>query len=122
MTTESPSPRRPRKWIYSALLGAIGGALLEVPALFLAVLSGGLGHGHYVFARALFPVPMLATLLEGDTIGPISQGLAFGQFPLYGAVLGLVAAYQKWRPLHALIGIHLIAAVVAFAGVIPNFS
>ena len=72
------------------------GVLVELPALFAALISGGAGHGDYAAARALFSAPMLLTLLEGDTIGPFSMIL-----------LALA---------------HLIAASACFAGTLPNFS
>lgn len=96
--------------------------VVGVVALFLAVLSGGAGHGDYAAARALFPLPMLATLLEGDTIGPLSFTLALAQFPLMGALTGCCLASGRWAPLIVAGVLHLAAMVLAFSGVIPNFS
>ena len=103
-------------------VGAAIGLLVEVAALFLAMLSGGVGHGDYAAARALFPVPMLATLLEGDTIGPLSFALALVQFPMIGALTGYCLALRRWAPLIAIGVLHFVAMVLAFSGVIPNFS
>jgi hypothetical protein len=84
-------------------------------------MSAGAGHGDYVFARALFPIPMLLTLLDG-TFGPVSVGVALLQFPLYGALL----TWTIWRNSYWAIAIagmvHLVAAGACFAGLIPNFS
>jgi hypothetical protein len=61
------------------LIGAIRGAGLELPALLLAIVSAGGGHGDYVAARVLFPLPMLLTRLEGE-IGMFSGGSLFSSF------------------------------------------
>jgi hypothetical protein len=98
------------------------GLVVEVVALFLAILSSGAGHGDYAAARALFPVPMLTTLLEGDTIGLLSMTLALVQFPLLGALTGYCLAITRWTPLIAVGIVHLLAVLAAFSGVIPNFS
>ena len=104
------------------LVGLAVGLAVEVVALFLAVLSGGIGHGDYAAARALFPVPMLTTLLEGDTIGPLSLGLALAQFPLLGALAGYCLASARRTPLIAVGMVHCLAVLAAFSGAIPNFS
>lgn len=103
-------------------VGFAVGLVVEVVALFLAMLSGGAGHGDYAAARALFPVPMLTTLLEGDTIGPLSMTLALAQFPLIGALIGYCLALRRRAPVIAVGVLHLVAMVLAFSGVIPNFS
>ena len=72
-------------------IGTAVGFLVELPSLWLALLSAGAGHGDYGAARALFPLPMLMTLIEGQ-IGVFSFGLAFLQFPFYGAILGWAVA------------------------------
>ena len=117
----APTPGR------SSHLGAIAAGVavgigVEVVALFLAILSGGAGHGDYSAARALFPVPMLTTLLEDDTIGPLSMTLALVQFPLVGGLAGYCLAGARRVPLIVVGVVHLVAVVVAFSGVIPNFS
>ena len=110
-----------RKLTFRVLIGALVGAGLEVPALFLAVLSAGAGHGDYVAARALFPLPMLSTVVEGE-IGMFSGGLALLQFPIYGALIGWIV----WRRSHVagflLAAAHMAAAAACFSGAIPNFS
>ena len=98
------------------------GLAIEVAALFLAVMSAGAGHGSYAAARALFPVPMLTTLLEGDSIGPLSITLALAQFPALGALAGYSLARARRTPLVVAGLVHLVAMLVAFSGAIPNFS
>lgn len=104
------------------IVGLVIGLVVEAVALFLAILSGGIGHGDYAAARALFPVPMLTTLLEGDTIGPLSMTLALAQFPLLGALAGYCRARARKAPLIAVGIVHLAAVATAFSGAIPNFS
>lgn len=115
------TPEHPRLLVPVAVGFALG-LVVEAVALFLAVLSGGIGHGDYAAARALFPVPMLTTLLEGDTIGPLSLGLALAQFPLIGALTGYCRARGRWTPLIVVAAVHLVAMLAAFSGIIPNFS
>ena len=72
----------------------------------------------------LFPVPMLMTLITGDTISNLSIGTALVQFPLYGVVFGgLTHGAQDWpRTVLAVVGIHLLAVLACFGGAVPNFS
>ena len=58
------------------VVGAVVGVLIELPALYAAIVSGGAGHGQYFAARALFPVPMVMTYYQGDRIGLLSISLA----------------------------------------------
>lgn len=95
---------------------------MAVPAIVIAILSGGLGHGDYAAARALFPVPMLLTLLQNDTIGVLSIGLGVLQFPIFGALLGWCVERKSYFPAVVVILAHVIAASICFAGTLPNFS
>lgn len=105
----------------SIIMGSAFGVLGGICAIAASIMSAGAGHGDYVFARALFPIPMLLTLLDG-TFGPVSVGVALLQFPLYGALL----TWTIWRNSYWAIAIagmvHLVAAGACFAGLIPNFS
>lgn len=101
--------------------GAAQGALVSLLALGLAILSGGAGHGGYGAARALFPLPMLLTLVEGS-IGPLSGGTALLQFPLYGALLGWSRLHKSYGALILVGLLHLVGAIVCSSGVLPNFS
>lgn len=102
-------------------MGAALGLLFAVPALLAALLSTGAGHGDYSAARALFPVPMLLTLLEGS-IGPIARAAALLQFPLYGALLGWSRTRRSYGALIGVALLHLAAASACFAGLLPNYS
>jgi hypothetical protein len=68
-------------------IGIIYGVLVTPPALFLAMLSTGAGHGDYLAARLLFPAPMLTTHLFGQISAPALL-LAIVQFPVYGFLIG----------------------------------
>jgi hypothetical protein len=88
-----------------------------------AVVSGGAGHGHYVFARLFFPYSMLLTRLAGDTITVPLMVLALAQFPLFGALLGITRSKPSAVVASILLLVaHTVAVVVCFSGVIPNFS
>jgi hypothetical protein len=105
----------------NALAGSALGVVFEFPTLFAAVLSGGAGHGHYMAARALFPLPMLFSRLEGE-IGVVSILLALFQFPIYGAMIGWNFS-STWSKLGFLLAaLHLAALIACFAGALPDFS
>jgi hypothetical protein len=110
-----------RTAVKAVVSGAALGLLLGFPALFAGIISAGAGHGDYVAARALFPVPMLLTLLEGS-IGVLSAGLALLQFPIYGGLLGWTFVRKAYLPAAAVGSLHLVAAILCFAGALPNFS
>ena len=102
--------------------GAALGLILEFVALIAAFFSAGAGHGDYVAVRALFPVPMLMTLAQGDVIGVPSLGVALVQFPLYGGLLGWTFLRKVYLPALLVGSLHVAAAIACFAGVLPNFS
>ena len=104
------------------VVGAVVGVLIELPALYAAIVSGGAGHGQYVAARALFPVPMVMTYYEGDRIGLLSISLALVQFPFYGGLIGWALARKAYVAIVAVVAIHLVAASLCFSGAVPNFS
>jgi hypothetical protein len=118
MDDSGPTPERATGDI---LFGIALGALFAVPAIFAAILSAGAGHGEYVAARALFPVSMLLTLVEGR-IGPIAMAIGLIQFPIYGALLRWGRVRENYRPLIIAAAAHLAAAAACFAGAIPYFS
>jgi hypothetical protein len=103
------------------LLGAAIGLLVALPALFIAFLSAAAGHGDYIAARALFPVPMLLTRFTGS-IGVISLSATLIQFPLYGTALGWGVPRNERRLIAALAVIHIASVVACFAGALPDFS
>ena len=104
------------------VVGAVVGVLIELPALYAAIVSGGAGHGQYVAARALFPVPMVMTYYQGDRIGLLSISLALVQFPFYGGLIGWALARKAYVAIVAVVAIHLVAASLCFSGAVPNFS
>jgi hypothetical protein len=115
------TPQSSSKGRFAISKGASLGMLAALPALGIAVLSGGAGHGSYAAARALFPLPMLLTLVEGS-IGPLAGGAALIQFPLYGALFGWSHSRKSYGALILLAVLHLAAAIACSSGLLPNFS
>lgn len=109
-----------RFMVIAISIGAFVGAIASVPALFIAMVSAGGGHGHYVEARALFPVPMLLTLVE-NKIGPIAIGIGLLQFPFYGGLLARAIVRRGYLPIAAAALVHLVAAIACFAGALNRF-
>ena len=89
------SERRKSRRVVGIAVGVAAGFAVTLPALFLAVMSAGAGHGDYAFARGLFPVPMCIAVYLTDSIGVSSLVLACLQFPLYGATIGYFAATSR---------------------------
>ncbi len=98
----------------------MAGGLLTLPLLFLAFLSSGGGHGDYLFARALFPVPMLLTF--NAVINPLSLIAALAQFPVYGWITGRALAKSEVQGPVAILALHVLAVIACFSGLLPNFS
>jgi hypothetical protein len=110
-----PMDSRPvRSGQYLRAIGflAIGVAVTPI-TLLLTFLSGGGGHGDYVVARLLYPLPLLLTMLTGNVISGLSVVLAFVRFPLYG----LFAGYRPLFAVVVLIG-HFLAVFFCFSGLI----
>jgi hypothetical protein len=101
------------------LTGLLVGIAIEVPAMLLAILSGGAGHGDYLLARALFPLPMLLTLLGPAALPIIWIGCTL-QWPLYGVLIGRSARERRPRVATGLAVLHLSAAIACLA--LPGFS
>lgn len=118
MSGYEPPARNP---VFAVLTGVVFGALIALPALLVAAVSGGAGHGDYFAARLVFPFSMLLTLVE-ESIGVVSLSVALLQFPLYGALIGWIVSRRSYRPAIAMALLHLVAAIACFPGVIPNFS
>lgn len=104
----------------AAVWGTLSGVVVTLPALFLAVLSSGAGHGDYLFARAVFPWPILVTL--DQTIGVPSLVMALAQFPVFGFLAGRAFAHEKYGTLIAIAALHVVGVALCFSGAIPNFS
>jgi len=114
----------PGSWPLPVTLACGIGAMLTAPAVYVAILSAGFGHGGYFLTRALFPIPMLATLITGDIRLP-SILLALAQFPLYGAFLGRHAMRSTrafWAAAAMITSVHFIAALACFSGLLSDFS
>jgi hypothetical protein len=111
----------PETALRPVLSGAAMGLLLGFLALVVAWASAGAGHGEYVGARALFPIPMLSSLL-GDGLGVLSIALALVQFPIYGGLLGWTRARKAYIPAAVMGLLHIVAAILCFGGALPHFS
>ena len=108
-TTDSEKP--------TGIIGGILGALVTPIAVIWAIMSGGAGHGDYVAARVLYPLPMLLAEMAGEFSLPMII-FALAQFPVYGIVVGTF-----WRSgLILILAIHFIALAICFSGFISNFS
>ena len=80
-TGETPAPHP--LWL-RALLVMGTSLVVEFAALFVAAGFAGGGHGTYVPATLLFPIPVLTTLF---TLNIVAIGIAVVQWPLYAALL-----------------------------------
>ena len=102
----------------SLAIGLAAGVAITPIALILAVISGGAGHGHYEFARLLFPFTMLLTRLAENRITLPLVMIAFIQFPCYGAIVGGYASQRrKILVVSGLIFLaHAVAAATCFLG------
>lgn len=103
---------------FSWRAGLIFGLCATPVALALALFSAGSGHGHWVLARTLYPIPMLVTLLTDKTVTSLSVGLAVVQFPAYGA-FAAPGGSIRWL---ALVLIHVAAIAAALSGVLDYFE
>jgi hypothetical protein len=113
--SDQPAPRRP--------YGLLVGLAVTPPALLLAIMATGGGHGDYVLTRLLFPYSMLLTLASSDTIALPSMVLAFLQFPIYGWLLDEGRRRERlFTTAIILFVVHGIAANLCFAGLLPFFS
>ena len=100
------------------------GLLLALTPVFLMVgfLSAGAGHGHYLFAKVLFPFTMLSTVFLDSITLPFLL-LALVQFPVYGFIMGLANVRGHLRESTIAISIaHLFAVIACFAFIGENFS
>ena len=103
--------RRSLKWL---LIG-----ISVVPlASAAAILSGGAGHGDYLFAKLLFPYTMLLAGLAGSITYPLI-GLALFQFPLYGLAVG---SFNLAKATACLFALHAVAALLCFFTLSPTFG
>jgi len=102
---------------FSPRAGLLIGLGFTPVALLLALFSAGSGHGDYMLARLLYPIPMLVTLLTNNTITGLSVWLAVVQFPAYG-VFAAPGGRVRWLSLGIL---HAVAIAAAFSGLLGYF-
>ena len=102
-------------------IGLFCGILLSAPALFLALVSAGAGHGHYLFAKVFYPFTMLSTLWVGSISLPFIL-FALVQFPLVGLLIGVWAKNKKYGPIIAVLILHLALVALNFVIENPSFS
>ncbi|MHC4341534.1 MAG: hypothetical protein ACYSX0_15150 [Planctomycetota bacterium] len=92
-------------------------------ALIGAMISGGAGHGDYLWAKVFFPYSMLTIHAHGCIETPAIV-MAVAQLPLYGLFLAWNA---KWRPARLrkmailLTALHAVAVLLCFVIPIPDF-
>jgi len=100
--------------------------LLNPLPLLAGLLSAGAGHGDYIWARILFPYPLLFSQLVRltglsetaafPTLQAIFLLLAIAQFPIMGKLIDYGAALGKQKTVVSrLILAHLISVVPLFA-------
>lgn len=95
--------------------GIAWGAAATVPAMVIFVISGGLiGHGDYVVARLIFPIPMLLVAMAPESIEGLMALSYLIQFPIYGALLGM---RTRWS-----LGIFAVLAVLHVFAAIASFT
>jgi len=119
-----PSARRFLTSTRRTSLGAAVGVLLTLPALGLAFLSAGGGHGDYLWAKVLFPYAMIVPVFCGTPISLPLILVACLQFPIYGGLIGTWASGRKSALIvvGSIVGVHVVASVVCLGGTSPYFS
>lgn len=120
-TTPDARVARTRR-VPRVIAGVLIGCVVTVPAVGAAIVSGGVGHGHYTAARLLFPIPMLLTRLTDGHIGLLAGGLVLFQFPFCGGVLAWWSGRRAAQAAGIIVAAHAAAALACFAGAVPNFS
>ncbi|MBC7782244.1 MAG: hypothetical protein H7144_00275 [Burkholderiales bacterium] len=83
------------------------GIVLTLPAIFIAILSGGAGHGNYYAAAFVLPWSVLF-LGRGD----LTIVLGLVQLPVLGFLVGTTLC-KDWRLTLAVAIIHAVAICVA---------
>lgn len=98
-------------------------ALVITPVfLCAAVASAGTGHGHYLWAKILFPFSLLSARVFGSITNPFIA-LAIVQFPLFGLILANANAKGRYLPsLVTLLIVHSLAVAACFLLLGENFS
>jgi hypothetical protein len=87
----------------AAIIGLMGGVLIAPLAIFLAIVSGGAGHGHYISAKLWFPFTMASTYLFESIAAPFIA-LAIAQYPIYGWLVGRATEHVPARRILWVVG------------------
>lgn len=94
------------RWTNGILIGAAVGGM----AFLLAILLTGPGHGSGIPAVVLFPfITLVSAFVDVGPVVPV--GVALLQYPVYGAVTGLLKSRR--RGIALAIAIHMMAAALA---------
>ena len=96
----------------------IAGIIFTPVAIYLV--KSDLYYGHFIKSRTLYPIPMLLTLATDDMITKLTVFAALIQFPFYGTSIALFRNKLLGTLLICLA--HLLAATLAFCGVLRAFS
>jgi hypothetical protein len=116
-----PTSAPPRFGLAVLLVATIVG----VVALYFSVVAMGGGHGGYLPAKLLFPLPM-ASVLFTSVISPFAVVAAFLQFPAYGVCLFLgIQARRTVGVAITLVIFHVVSAALCLlllrGGDFPSF-
>ena len=94
-------------------LAVLAGVAVSIPLVMLSVFLAGAGHGVYAPMIVCFPYSMLLAELNGSIAKP-HIALAFAQYPLYGALIGISWSRPKaWRLWLGLSAVHLGVVTIA---------
>ena len=93
------------------LFGGIAGLGVGALASGVAISAAGAGHGTYLPAALLFPIPMLISVSLG-TIGAVAAVIGLAQYPLYGVAAAAVTEKRRMSWV-TLAGLHLVTALVS---------
>ena len=102
-------------------VGVLAGIVVEIVAAPIGLWSAGAGHGGFVLARWLFPLPLLIGPFD-PAEGAITMTVAALQYPLYGALAGWCVPRRAYAPVAAVALLHLVAAIACFTGLVPGFE
>lgn len=103
------------------ILGAVIGILPTIPAVSLAIASGGAGHGNYLFAWLFYPNELILLMLLGDNSATFVEVLAIIQFSIYGGILAYFATVSKRTTIIAgltLAAFHVLPSLLFFLAAI----
>ena len=108
---EAPSTKH---WILRPLLLIGGSVVVTLIAFALAVGFAGAGHGSYLPAALLFPIPILTAFLSRH-ISKLAGCLAVAQWPAYAALMHLGDRRGHLKTTAAIIALVHLGSVVLVA-------